>query len=147
MFGDSTILTHLDNNVAGDVEAFAVNATSSGSLAHLSVYLDSPVPSSLAVGLYSDGGTAPATLVASKSLSTLASGWNSFDLGPVALTAGARYWVALLVPSGATGVVNFRDGHTGPSAFYGGHGLSALPPVWPGGSTSNDGPASSYGTT
>jgi hypothetical protein len=133
--------------VAGDVEAFAVNATSSGSLGHLAVYLDSPVPSSLAVGLYSDGGTAPATLLASRSLSTLASGWNTFDLGPVALTAGARYWVALLVPSGATGVVNFRDGHTGPSVWYGGHGLSALTPTWPGGSTANDGPVSSYGTT
>jgi hypothetical protein len=147
LFGDSTILTHLDNNVAGDVEAFAVNATSNGSLAHLAVYLDSPLPSSLAVGVYSDGGTAPATLLASKSLSTLASGWNSFDLGPVALTAGARYWVALLVPSGAAGVVNFRDGHSGPSVWYGGHSLSALPGVWPGGSTANDGPVSSYGTS
>jgi hypothetical protein len=147
LFGDSTILTHLDNNVAGDVEAFAVNATSSGSLAHLAVYLDAPLPSSLAVGLYSDSGTAPATLLASKSLSTLAAGWNSFDLGPVALTAGARYWVALLVPSGAAGVVNFRDGHSGPSVWYGGHSLSALPGVWPGGSTANDGPVSSYGTS
>ena len=43
--------------------------------------------------------------------------------------------------------INFRDGHIAPSVWYGGHGLAALPPTWPGGSVANDGPVSSFGTT
>jgi hypothetical protein len=146
LLGDATVLTHSDFNAAGDMEAFAVTADGSGSLSQLQVYLDAPLPSSLAVGLYADNGGTPGTLLGSASFAVPAAGWNSVGLGPLALAAGAPYWVALLVPAGATGVVNFRDGHAAPSVWYKGHALATLPPEWPGGTPSSDGPLAFYGT-
>jgi hypothetical protein len=148
LLGAATIFTHPDTNVAGDAEAFAVTASASGSLANFHVYLDAPLPSSLIVGLYSDSAGAPGTLLATVSLSSLALGWNDFGFGPIALTSGVGYWVALLVPASATGSVNFRDNLAAPSLWYSGHALTSLPAAWPArGVAGTAGPVAAYGTS
>jgi hypothetical protein len=146
LFGSTALFPAVDNNIPGNLEAFRVDPAASGSLSRLHVFLDAPLPSSLLVGLYDDADGAPGTLLATTTPENLAAGWNDLGFGPVALRGASPYWVALLVPSGGSGTVNFRIAKTGPAMFVGGRELSALPATWPADGTSRtDGPLAAYG--
>ena len=148
LFGDGSVFTHAHNDPAGSAEAFQYTASASGSLAVLHVYLTTPLPTSLVLGVYADAGGSPGALLAQGTLSAPAAGWNTVTLAaPTALTSGTPFWVALLSPVGS-GTVNFVDAHTGGKAVGSAAGLTALLSPWTtAGGPWTDGPASIYGTT
>lgn len=63
LFGNQSIGAIIDDNQRGSVEAFATTAAS-GNVGSLSVYLDSTsTVANIVVGLYSDSGGHPGTLL------------------------------------------------------------------------------------
>jgi hypothetical protein len=71
--------------------------------------------------------------------------WNSVTVPAAALTAGQKYWIAILGPSGS-GVVQFRDvGSGGKAQVSSQTNLTALPATWSRGATYGNSPMSAYG--
>ena len=67
------------------------------------------------------------------------------SLPPVSITAGSKYWVAILSPSG---MLTFRDSGTsvgGLSKTSSQSTLSELPSTWTTGTYEFEGPLSAYG--
>jgi Bacterial Ig domain len=151
LFGNSSLtpFANADTNVPGAVEAFDVGTVTTGSLARMHVFLDAPLPPTLLVALYADSAGAPATLLSSTSIVTPATGWNDVAFGPVAITAGTHYWVALLTPTGLAGGPHFRVAKSGGAGlFVSAPSLSAFPTTWPAGGTKNvDGPLAAWGSS
>jgi len=148
--GDSNIEASEDDNPLGQAQAWPFTASSTGTVSTLWFYAD---PSSgngpYLEGIYSDAGGAPGALLSSGSTATTAAGkWNSMTLAaPVKVTAGVRYWIALLGVSGNT--VHFRDVRfrqttcTSPGSQT---GLKALPAAWTTTASWASCPASVYGS-
>jgi hypothetical protein len=149
LFGSATIFANLDTNPTGAIEAFDVGTVTAGTLARMHVYLDSPLPATVLVGLYADAGGKPGALLSATTIVTPVATWNDVAFGPLALTAGSRYWVAILSPNGALNGPHFRDAKTGGAGiFVSGLGLTALPTTWPSGGSSNlDGPMAAWGSS
>jgi hypothetical protein len=95
------------------------------------LYVDSGnAATGLKVGLYSDNGGVPGTLLASGSVTSPASGaWNTATLSSGAtINAGTVYWLAFL---GTGGTLSFLDQGSGScSQSHSATGLSALPGTW-----------------
>jgi large repetitive protein len=152
LFGSLTALTSTDTNLPGQIEAFDVGTVTGGALGRMHVFLDTPLPPSLLVGLYSNNAAAgtPATLLATTAIPAPVAGWNDVAFGPISLTLATKYWVAILTPNGAANGPHFRDTKAGIGAgiFLGSGGFTTLPSPWPAGGTKNtDGPMSAYGST
>jgi len=148
LLGDQTIAPKSDSNPAGSAEAFKTNATASGTVATLTVYVDTgSTATSLVAGLYADAAGKPGALLGAGTLtSPAAAAWNTVALTTgVSVTSGTAYWIALLGPSGT---LRFRD-HccSGGSASVASaqSNLSSLPVTWSGSATFSDGPLSAYG--
>jgi hypothetical protein len=145
LVGDATVEGSLDDNSAGQAEAFQYIAAASGSATHLSVYLDGTnSASTVVVGLYTDNAGHPGQLLAQGVISApLAGAWNSTTIASTALTAGARYWIAIL---GTAGTVEFRDRASGGPASESSAqtNLTALPATWTTGPTWSTTSASAY---
>jgi hypothetical protein len=106
-------------------------AATSGALSTLNVYIDTPNQAGSAiVGLYSDAGGDPSTLLATCTVAAPKAGaWNSC-LTSAAVTAGTTYWLAILGPTG-TGTIAFRDSPGADvSKASGQSNLSVLPGTW-----------------
>jgi hypothetical protein len=149
LFGATAALLPTDTNLPGQIEAFDVGTVVAGSLTRMHVFLDAPLPPSLLVGLYADNAGTPGALLSSTTIAAPVAGWNDVAFGPIALSLGKKYWVALLTPNGAANGPHFRDTKAGLGAgiFIANLGLSTLPSPWPAGGTKNtDGPMSAYGT-
>jgi outer membrane protein assembly factor BamB len=150
LLGDQSVESSLDSDPGGMAEAFRTTAASSGILSTLSLYVDSSsAASKLVIGLYSDSGGHPGTLLAVGTLSSPAAGaWNTVAVSSVSITSGGVYWLALLSPSGS-GTVVFRDrccGSGSASETSSQTALATLPSGWTTGKTYKDGPSSSYGS-
>jgi Concanavalin A-like lectin/glucanases superfamily/Domain of unknown function (DUF1929)/Bacterial Ig domain/Kelch motif len=147
--GDAKIEGNADSNAAGSAEAFQYTAGASGAITRLFVYLDSTsAATSVAVGVYTNtSGNDPGTLVASGTITSPAKGtWNSVAIPGVSLTAGTRYWIAILSPSGS-GIVRFRDVASGGSTEMSRQtNLTALPTTWSPGASYANSPMSAYGS-
>jgi hypothetical protein len=106
-------------------------AASSGAVSTLRVYIDTPSQASSAVvGLYTNSGSNPSTLLATCTVAAPKAGaWNSC-VTSAAVTAGTTYWLAILGPTG-TGTIAFRDS-PGSNVSRGSaqNNLSALPATW-----------------
>jgi Big-like domain-containing protein/galactose oxidase-like protein/purple acid phosphatase-like protein len=152
LVGDQKTEATSDSNSAGSAEAFQYTATTTGTANTLYVFLSSSNTASQAVvGLYTDNGSSkPATLLAQGTINpTKSNAWNSIAIAPVSVTAGVKYWIALLGPSGG-GIVQFRDvSGGGPSVMSSQTSLATLPPSWSSGASYTDSPLSAYaaGTT
>jgi len=147
LFGSSTPFTNPDSNPPGVMEAFDVGTVTTGNLAQVHVWLDAPLPPSLMVALYGGTAVTPGTLLAHTNIPAPVTGWNDVTFGPVAVTAGQHYWVALLTPSGLAGGPNFKVAKTGGPAVFTAASFSTFPGTWPGGSTTADGPLSAWGSS
>jgi hypothetical protein len=147
LVGDSTIEAQKDSNAAGRAEAFKTTATGTGSITSLSVYLDSTsTASKVLVGIYSDSGGHPGTLLAQATISApVAGAWNTLAIPSVAVASGSIYWMAILGPTGS-GTVHFRDKAAGTSETSSQSTLTSLPASWSTGSRYPDGPLSAYAT-
>ncbi|MDX6476257.1 MAG: hypothetical protein QOH95_1768, partial [Gaiellaceae bacterium] len=149
LFGGTTVFTPTDTNAPGSIEAFDVGTVTPGTLARMHVFLDSPLPATVSVGLYSDVGGAPSALLASTVVTAPVAGVNDVAFGPLAIVAGRHYWIALLAPSSGSVGTHFRDARTGGAGiFVSGLGLSVLPATWPSGGVANtDGPLAAWGSS
>jgi outer membrane protein assembly factor BamB len=154
LLGDDALESYVDSNAAGSAEAFQVTANDSGTLDELSVYIDSsstlPGGTTLQVGLYSDAGGHPGTLLAQASNSTALQpgAWNTIPVTGTPVTAGTPYWIAILPPQGDTGVLHFRDNSSGGclSENSGQTDLTTLPSNWVSGAVWSTCPLSAYGS-
>jgi len=146
--GVNQVGPQLANDAAGQAEAFAATARRSGPMSTLRLYLD-PRPNAgrVIVGLYDDAGGHPNNLLTTATITAPTGWWNEVALSGAILSAGSRYWIALLSPVGA-GTVFFRDraaSPTGRSETSQQTTLDALPTHWTTGKTYEDAPLSAYG--
>ena len=118
----------------GSAEAFQTTASASGTVASLSIYLDaSSTAATLVAGLYTNSGAgSPAQLMAQGSSSGLltAGAWNKISIPGATVSAGTRYWIAILGTQ--SGTPKFRDAPTGGCASQTSaqNNLTALPLSW-----------------
>jgi beta-glucosidase len=141
--------SEVDNDVAGQAEAFRNIAPIDGTLDHASVFVDrKSAATDLIVGLYADAGGHPGPLLARGDLtSPSGNDWNTVPLPTTTLSAGQPYWIALL---GTGGTLRFRDECCGakgsqPSESNALKKLTDLPATWSTGTVyRTDGPASAY---
>jgi len=146
LFGDQTIEPVVDFNAAGLAEAFKTSSTTTGTLRKVTLYVDSSsTATKLVVGVYTDNGGHPGTLLASGSISSPTAGaWNDVQLSSSAPVAtGTTYWIAVLSPSGS-GQVKFREHSGGTAETSSQTTLSTLPATWTSGHAYGDGPISGY---
>ncbi len=131
----------------GMAAAFQTTYAVTGRVTSLSVYVDTGSASTnLVAGLYKDNNGHPGARLATGTLSSPKAGsWNTVLLPATAITAGTKYWVAILSPNG---VLTFRDkvgtvaqpSETSMSTI-----LTTLPSTWVTGTVSGNGPLSGYG--
>lgn len=146
LVGDLNIETNQDDNPAGKAEAFQYTATTGGIATKLYVYIDSPnTATSVVVGIYTDNANNPGTLLAQATITNPVKGaWNSVTIPAASVTAGTKYWIAILGAAG-TGTVKFRDTATGGRAQTSSQAnLATLPATWTTGASYNNSPMSAY---
>ena len=146
--GTATIESSIDSNDAGLAEAFQATATASGSVASLSVYVDSTSKTtSVVVGLYSDSNSQPGSLLTQGTITSPTAGsWNTVPVPAAPITSGTSYWISVLAPSG-TGAFAFRDTSAGTLSENSSQtNLTSLPATWSPGPKWNDSPISAYAT-
>lgn len=145
LFGVSKVEPHADSNGSGIAGAFPFTDKTVGIARALRVYLGSRNQAeTLVVGLYSDRGGRPGTLLASGSRSSSASGkWNTVTLGAHRVLSGRVYWIALL---GLRGRLSFRDwpGRGCRSVTSARTSLATLPRPWRTKRTRSTCPISAY---
>jgi len=147
LIGITSVKPTLDNDAAGQAEAFQQTAALTGTVATMNVYLD-PSNSATAVllGLYSSANGHPQTLLGSGTIAAPAAGqWNTVAISPsVAVTSGTTYFIALL---GTGGVLQFRDTANGTHSETSSQtNLTSLPTSWSTGQSWSSGPVSAYGS-
>jgi O-glycosyl hydrolase/uncharacterized membrane protein YgcG len=148
LVGDQQVEAGPDSNPAGTAEAFAYTAVAGGTVTRLALFLDGQSTATTAiVGLYSSGaGDTPGSLLTQGTIASPQAGtWNTIAVPPAAVSAGQRYWIAVLAPPGA-GTLWFRDvpaggGSTQTSARA---DLAALPAVWSTGTVFANAPLSAF---
>jgi hypothetical protein len=148
LFGDADVLATVDSDAPGTAEAFPAVVRFSGQMTRLHVYVGSAsTASNVVVGVYSDRNGQPGVLREQGTISNVMPGsWNYVDLPSMSVTAGQRYWMAVLGPSGA-GTIRFRDAPNGSrSETSAQHNLAALPASWSTGKTWTTGNLSGYGS-
>lgn len=145
--GVSTIEASLDNNSAGQAEAFLTTATAAGSVATITVYLnDTNSAKTVFVGIYSNSSGHPNALLGAGTIAApVAGAWNTAAISPaVRVTAGTAYHIALL---GTGGTIQFSDTANGTHSENSSQtNLTSLPETWSSGSSWPSGPASAYGS-
>jgi hypothetical protein len=148
LLGDQHIGPQLDGNDSGMAEAFQTVATAAGTVRSISVYID-PVSTAerVAVGVYDDVDGHPSALLAQGSAIPRPGEWNTIELAATSVTAGERYWLAILGTGG--GRLGFRDatdqgcrGETTPAS----QALDSLPSTWTTGVEWGDCPLAAYGS-
>jgi hypothetical protein len=147
LLGETTVGGQTDSNPAGMAEAYTYIAAQSGVAQRVVVYIDGGnTATQVVMGIYADGqGNKPGTLLAQGSLSNPTAGaWNAVTIPATTISAGTRYWVAILSPLGA-GDVWFRDRSNGEFCQTSqATTLTALPSAWSQGKLYRDGPLSVY---
>jgi glucose/arabinose dehydrogenase len=147
LVGDQTIESGVDSNNLGMAEAFETTAAATGTVSSMSVYLDAgSTASRVVLGLYADGGAHPGALLTQGVVTAPTAGaWNAVTVPSASVTAGTRYWTAIL--GTGSGGLRFRDRSGGCRSETSAQGtLTALPATWTSGSLYTDCPLSAYGT-
>ena len=146
LMGDQSLGTYADNNTAGVAQAFQYTAATSGNVSDLELYVNSgSTATAVFVGVYSDTGGKPGSLLASGSFqSPHSQTWNDIKLASAAtLTQGKPYWIAVL---GTGGTLQYLDtsGSSSPSYVNSTKQLTSLPQTYSPGAEYNVSPASAY---
>jgi hypothetical protein len=149
LVGVQTIGGNQDSNSAGMAEAFQYTAAASGSVAKLSVYIDSSsTATQVVVGLYTNNASNnPGSLLTQATIvSPVKGAWNMVSVPAASVTASTKYWIAVLGPANS-GVVRFRDIASGARAQTSSQSnLTSLPAMWTPGVTYLNSPMSAYAT-
>ncbi len=146
LLGSQTVGASLDNNSPGSAEAFGTAATSTGTVSSLTVYLDaSSQAGKVLAGLYTENAGHPGTLLTQGSTTAPTAGaWNQITVPAAAVTAGMKYWIGVLGPTG-TGEIQFRDVAGGSRSENSSQSnLASLPATWSPGHDWSDSPVSAY---
>jgi outer membrane protein assembly factor BamB len=146
LMGSQTVGASLDNNSPGSAEAFGTTATTSGTVSSLTVYLDaSSQAAKVVAGLYTENAGHPGTLLTQGSTTAPTAGaWNQITVGAAAVTAGTKYWIGVLGPTG-TGEIQFRDAPSGSRSENSSQSnLTSLPATWSPGHDWSNSPVSAY---
>ena len=145
LLGDQSSAPSADSNSAGVAQAFAYQATASGTTSDIELYVNSGTTASkLLLGIYADANGKPGSLLTSGSVaSPKPQAWNEVGVGSVTVTAGHKYWIALL---GTGGQIDYQDtwGGSGSSYVEATTGLTTLPATYSSGNEYNASPASAY---
>jgi hypothetical protein len=125
-----------------------MTANASGPLLGLRVYLDDvSVATTLVAGIYADAGGHPGSRIAQGTVRSPQRGaWSTVPLSDASISAGSRYWVAVL---GSDGMLAFRDRSDGScsSETSASSSLTSLPSVWASGDRWSTCQLSAYGTS
>jgi hypothetical protein len=141
--GDNHLESVIDGDTAGTAEAFSYVAAASGKSVKVSFYVDSSNRATGGwLGIYPDSGwDSPGKLLKQASF-TPTPGWNTVTLSGTSITAGRKYWLAVL---GTGGQIAFRDqGYGSKDEESRQSGLTSLPSRWSDGTAWNSGLASFY---
>jgi hypothetical protein len=146
LLGEKGLRPQTDINPAGIAEAFQSTGSATGTVGSISIYLDANTTGErVVVGLYADADGHPGSLLAQGAADAKAGEWNAVAIPDTTVSAGERYWLALL--GVGEGHVAFRDdpqggcrSETTPSEL----GLEALPATWTTGTEWQDCPLSAY---
>ncbi len=147
LLGEQTLGSVSDSLPQGTAAAFQTTASVTGQITSLPVYVDTGSASTkLVAGLYADSSGRPGARLATGTLSSPKVGsWNTVLLPATKVTAGTKYWIAILSTSGT---LKFRGrvGSTAqPSETSLSTSLTSLPRTWSTGTVSGNGPLSGYG--
>jgi hypothetical protein len=148
MIGNQEVESNLDKNPAGQAEAFPAVANTTGSVGAIALYLDSTSGSGpVYVGLYADNGhTHPGTLLGQGTISSPAAGtWNQASIGASNITAGVRYWIAVLGTQATSPYLRDRSTTACHSETSSQTSLTSLPSTWTTGTKWNTCYISAYG--
>jgi len=138
-----------DTSAAGTAEAFPFVAQQSGPAARIGAYVDvTNNAARIVLGLYSDAGGQPGTLLAQGILSgkTASIGqWHEAAIKAAPqIVAGRTYWIAVLAPAGQ-GAVGFRDTASGGiGVTSAANNLAGLPKAWTSGTQFSNAPLAAY---
>ena len=142
LVGDTNVESVADNDSAGQAEAFQFTASASGSTTTGNFYASGFSPSKAYLALYSNASAGkPGSLLASGSVSNPTSGWNSFTFSGTSVTAGTKYWLAIL---GVGGTIGFRDKSSGNSYCTSATNLTSPPASFPSSVACGSGSISAY---
>ena len=108
LLGDEAVESNRDSLSGGQAEAFPFPARASGVAGAVHVYIDSAnTATTLLVGLYSNAGGHPGSLLSKGSLAAPApSAWATAPVTSTQLVSGTTYWLAVL---GTGGELRYRD--------------------------------------
>jgi len=97
LLGDQNVESTLDSNADGRAQAFQTTGSANGVLSSLSMYVDpTSTASQIEIGLYSDAGGHPSSLLTQAVFTPQAGVWNTVSVPPAAVVSGTRYWIAVL---------------------------------------------------
>src|SRR5439155_566133 len=148
LIGDLKVEGFVDSNVVGQAQAYQVTAGTSGTVSSITFYVDaSNASTQIFLGIYKNYWGHPTGLLTQGSTTQLRAGaWNTITVPPVSVTAGTRYWMAILGVKG--GRPAFRDGTSGVCHSEGSAqtSLTALPATWTTGPIWGQCPLSAYGS-
>jgi hypothetical protein len=145
LLGDQAVEAQLDQNTAGRAEAFQATASATGGLSTLRVYVDaSSTATKVVAGVFTDANGHPGALVTQGAITAITAGaFNDVPVTNAPITAGTRYWIAILGP---TGTLRFRDRRGGCQSETSAQAtLATLPANWSTGTTYTDCPLSAFG--
>jgi len=147
LLGDQNVESTLDSNADGRAQAFQTTASANGVLSSLSMYVDpTSTASQIEIGLYSDAGGHPSSLLTQAVFTPQAGVWNTVSVPPAAVVSGTRYWIAVL--GLGSGRPYFRDTMKGCTSEGSSSGtLAALPAAWSTGGIWSACALSGYGST
>lgn len=148
MVGNQAVESNLDKNPAQQAESFPAIANTTGSVATINLYLDATSGvGPVYVGLYADNGkNHPGSLLGQGSTSTpIAGNWNPISITSSSVTAGTRYWIAVLGTQATSPYFRDRQTTACHSETSSQTTLTALPATWTTGKTYNTCYISAYG--
>jgi RHS repeat-associated protein len=147
LIGDQAVESNLDKNPAGQAEAFPANANTTGNVGAIALYLDPTSGSGpVYIGLYADNNGHPGTLLGQgNTASPVAGNWNQISIASSSITAGHRYWIAVLGTQATSPY--FRDRQTTACRSETSHQttLTTLPATWATGTSFSTCYISAYG--
>lgn len=147
VLGDNVLGTP-DPARRGVAVAFSTSALDCGTVGRFSVYLDAKSSANkLVVGLYSDEGGHPGTLLTQGvMINPVAGTWNTVPVTPRSVTKGEVYWIALLGGQSGTVYYHTRAGSCAAETSAQ-SGLLSLPPAWFTGEIVGACPVAAYATS
>jgi hypothetical protein len=133
--GTTAVYAPATSNAKGTAQIYRFPAQSSGTVDRLSVYLDGgSTASAVELGLYTRSASTAATRRAQCVIARpKADAWNRCSITAYAVTAGTRYWLALLQPAGSSGQLQYREAQVanGPTTYASrSRHLASLPASW-----------------